>query len=317
MKKGYKHTPQAILKMKESSKGVITWNKGQHYSPKTEFKNGRTLCIKCHRTTKTYGGRKENGMKETRELNYGSKATINLGNYENISPMFNIKRIIELNGEHFDYDKEFQEMREIVDSQLNVYVQQHKTKDFEVKFREKDGKKYVSVTQVISPEPYTGNPLYGERGTILHRVFEGIVTKGEYVWDVTDEEKKKLKPVCNIDDFHYKWIMEDKRFGFRNSERRVFNEEYLYSGRYDADGMFDGVPCIYDLKSGKMSKKEQDKAFMQMSAYINCIDISIPKMVIIPINPKDKQEPIVSDKIDFYYGRFIEKRLQFRKEYGV
>ena len=43
------------------------------------------------------------------ELNYGNKATINTGNYENISPMFNIKKILESTTD-LNINQEFNEM---------------------------------------------------------------------------------------------------------------------------------------------------------------------------------------------------------------
>ena len=248
---------------------------------------------------------------ETIELNYGNKATINTGNYENLSPMFNIKRIIQSSTD-LSITTEFEAMKKLVDDQLNAYIKSHQAQSLNLKFYEKDGKKYISVTQVITPiKPKIPNfELYGLRGDIYHRIFKLWTTKGEYKPDITDEEKEKLKIIKGIDENALEWVTKEPNVEYVTSEQEVFNDEYLYAGRYDACGILDKIPAIFDLKSGRVDK---DKWFMQLAAYAKAVG-DIKLMVVYSL--KDKKI-YTDDRIDFYFGMFIQKRKDFKERYGV
>jgi len=250
---------------------------------------------------------------ETIELNYGNKATINTGNYENISPMFNIKRIIQSSTD-LNITNELNAMKDIVDGQLNDYIKAHQAEILNPRTYEKDGKKYVSVTQVITPiKPKIPNfELYGLRGDIYHRIYKRWTTENKYIVDISLEEKEKLKPVKGIEDNALDWIIKLEDIEYITSEKTVYNDTYLYAGTYDSAGLFKKVPSVLDLKSGRI---DLDKCFMQLSAYAKCLDVE--QMVILPIHPSEKHEPIISNEVDFYFGMFIQKRKDFKERYGL
>ena len=244
------------------------------------------------------------------ELNYGNKCTINTGNYENISPMFNIKKIIE--GGDVDIVKEFEDMKTLVDGQINAYIKAHQTEILNPRIYEKDGKKYISVTQVITPiKPKIPNfELYGVRGDIYHRIFEKWTTKGKYEVDITNEEKKRLEPIKGIDETALDWVTQLKDVEYITSERVVYNDEYMYAGKYDACGLYNKCPVVFDLKSGRI---DTDKCYMQLSAYAKAIG-DISSMMVFSLQDK---KIYTSEKIDFYFGMFIKARKDFKERWGV
>ena len=115
-----------------------------------------------------------------------------------------------------------------------------------------------------------------------------------------------------MDGYDFEWVKYDKKFVFGKSEQEVINWEDKYIGTYDADGLYDGVECTYDLKSGRLDK---NKWFMQLAAYNK--PRGIKRMVVIHIGPKAKQTPYVEDDVDKYYAMFMEKRAEFKERFGI
>ena len=265
-------------------------------------------------------------MKKTYELNYGNKATINTGNYENLSPMFNIKTIVETNGEAIDIKAEFETMKKLVEEQLNQAIQEVKDKEklkllTNVRFYERDGKKYPSVTSIISMGEKLDIPnidLYSLRGELLHKIPSQYIKEGVLYTKIEEDLKKKLLPIGGIDEHlkYLSYITEDERMVFKNSEVEVFNDEHLYAGRYDADGTFDKEISFVDFKSGELNKNRTEEAFMQLAAYAKCHN-DVKTIVIYPINHKSKKEPIVTNDIDKYFSLFLVKREEFKKKFGI
>ena len=262
-------------------------------------------------------------MKKTYEINYGNKATINTGNYENLSPMYNIKCIMETE-RGVDLEKEFAALRNIVDKELKHSVdmvrQELLIKSLKhIRFYEKDGKKYPSVTSIINPDPIEGIPnfeLCGLRGTILHRWFEEYLTTGKTECYISDAEKEQLAIIGGVEGFDFSWVMDNRDFEFDKSEVEVYNDTELYAGRYDGDGLFQGKTALFDLKSGDLSKKRIEKAFIQLSAYAKCLP-DIKELVVIPCHPKAKKIPPTTTEIDKYYAMFKQKRTEFKERFGI
>ncbi len=265
---------------------------------------------------------------KTYELNYGNKATVNLGDYENLSPMYNEKLIITVeDGIEINIAEELEKMRAIVDEQLRLNVlnirNAKKAKDIgNFRFYTKDGKQYISVTSVLNPEPKTPEDEarlkpYGDRGTALHRIFAHLIENGELT-SPTAEEKELCSSVGGFLGYEF-WFKKDERFDFRGAEREIFNDELQFAGRYDADGYFYGQPALFDLKSGSLDKSGIDKAFLQLSAYNASLETPKEVLVIIPVGPKSKKEPIITEgeKIKVYWDLFKIKRQAFRDKYGV
>ena len=268
-------------------------------------------------------------MARTYELNYGNKATVNLGDYENESPMYNQKLIITIDdGIEINIAEEFEEMRQVVDEQLRLNVAKIRQRKLstdlkDLRFYEYEGKRYPSVTSIISLGEKLDIPnleLYGRRGEILHRIFARTITDGKYVWDVTKEEEQALALIGGISekDFGFKELLTNDRFDFRLSEVEVYNVEHLYAGRFDAEG-FDGqLKVIFDLKSGSMNKEAMTRAFMQLAAYAHCRE-GIQALIILPVSPKTKKEPIIAtnSEMERYWQMFLAKRREFKEKFGL
>jgi len=264
-------------------------------------------------------------MKRIYEINYGNKATINTGNYENLSPMFNIKTIIESeNGSRVYIRKEFKKMKKVVEDELKKSIDSIKQEQLlkslkHLRFYEKDGVKYPSVTSIINPDPIEGIPnleLYGLRGEIIHRWFGEIVTSGSSKCFISDVEKERLVIIGGVEGFDINWVTNDSQLEFDKSEVEVYNTKDVFAGRYDADGLLGGKVSLFDCKSGDLSKKGIERAFMQLSAYASCVP-DIKQLVIIPCNPKAKKVPVVSTEIDKYYALFMAKRKEFKERFGI
>jgi hypothetical protein len=193
-----------------------------------------------------------------------------------------------------------------------------------MRFYEKDGKKYPSVTSIISQgEEYTGNPLCGLKGDVLHRIFARMVSDGRFVWDVTEEDAMKLGDKFSVKTSDLDWITNKfaGKLDFRGSEVEVYNDEHTYAGRYDADGYVieseagDGVAALFDLKSGNMTTEAKEKAFIQMAAYSQCVpQLGIEEMVILSTQKKDI---FTSTDILGYFAKFLALRKSFREKFNV
>jgi len=262
------------------------------------------------------------GQSKTYELNYGNKATINTGNYENESPMFNVKKIITLDdGLEIDIASEFKEMRFLVDNQLHKAIDETKNRGkakalegFRIK--EIEGVQYPSVTTIITPEmPEIPNlELYGLRGNMWDRVFTRMVEEGKYEEDFTKEELDQLVIIGGMKGHSLEWVVKNEDFDFRTAQVNIVNKKDIYCGRYDADGFYKGDVATFDCKSGTLNKSMIDKSFMQLAAYAKAREEQSRYLVIIPTQ---KQEPIVSEEVDKYYAKFMKLRAEFKDKYGI
>jgi hypothetical protein len=249
-----------------------------------------------------------------------------MGDYEQLSPFYSTKLVIEADGIEVDVKAEYERIREDIDFLLRVNVENIKNakKAKEIgnfRFYERNGMKYVSVTSVLNPEPKTPEDEarlrpYGDRGTALHRQFAHLIENAR-LDSFTTEELQSCASVGGFTGYEF-WFNGDKRFDFRLAEVEVYNDTLLYAGRFDAQGFFDGKKAKFDLKSGSLDKAGIEKAFLQLAAYDNCQDPS-DVLVIIPIGPKSKKEPIVAsgDEIKAYFDKFVGKRKAFKEKYGV
>lgn len=258
-------------------------------------------------------------MSRSYELNYGNKHTVNIGNYENLNPMYNAKLIITVeDGIEVNLNEEFNIMREIVDLNLKNNVRGIKDslkakenaealKQF--RFYDKDGKKYISVTSVLNPDLKTPEEIerlkpYGEKGDAQHKLFENAIKTGKI-----DDLPKELS-----------WIFKDVKIDLRRSEFRVYDDKTLTAGTCDADGYYDDKLTGYDLKSGNLTYKDSlVKAKEQLAEYWNADGKKWEQAIILPTHEKVKQEPIIisRDELVKHLESFMKKRNEFRERYGV
>jgi hypothetical protein len=139
------------------------------------------------------------------------------------------------------------------------------------------------------------------------------ISQGRYLWDVSEEETKKLEIIGGLSktEWDLNWVGE-LGFDFSLSEQEVYNDEYMYCGKYDSKS----ADVIYDFKSGSPTKDMFEKAFIQLSAYAKCLP-DVKKLVVIPLNPKAKHHTQETTEIDKYFSIFLKKRAEFKERYGV
>jgi len=250
------------------------------------------------------------------EITMGDKWTVPLKQYENRSPLVSITKTVE--GDRVDATKEIADLWAIIDKSIKeikgrveqeylISVLKH------LRFYEKDGIQLPSVTSIINPEPYTADPLYGDRGDMKHEE----LANDNYDAIYTDEEEARFAHIGGLRAYSLKWIKEDREIEFDKKEQVVYNMEDLYAGRYDVGGLYKGKVAIFDLKTGDMSKAGQEKAFMQLAAYAKATALNPQQLVILPVGPKIKNIPIVTTEIDKYYSMFMELRRAFKDRFGL
>jgi hypothetical protein len=254
----------------------------------------------------------------TYELSLGDKWLIPLKQYENRSPMVNIKEIItseveltdkELKDRLFVMSANVNEVLRKIRADINSGYISEVLKDF--RFYDSKGRKYPSVSAILNPDPKTAEQKaflepYGLKGEHYHSCFGELINTGI----CSDKSVEK----------ELEWIFNLKRFDFRRSEFVVLDDTNEYGGRCDADG-FDGeLPAGFDLKSGNLTNKgEIEKTFEQLSAYWNADGKRWESAIILPLHEKMKKEPIVRTRpqLEEYLKSFLSKRDKFRERYGI
>lgn len=215
-------------------------------------------------------------MQRSVEIHYGRTFTANKGNYENDKPMWNEKIMLSFNGESPAevaeiQNREYEEMKKRVDERANAEWEKYRLQFSGLRVREKDGKKYPSVTSIISPEPYTGNPEYGTRGTELHRLIDQFINTGKW-----QEPQVKLQTL-SFDDIKYKEFFTQygpkiKSIKGSFTSLEVFNEKFLYSGEIDRLLMVNDIPSLVDYKTGGWK-------WMQLVAYWKALPKNIQEKI--------------------------------------
>ena len=97
------------------------------------------------------------------------------------------------------------------------------------------------------------------RGTLSHRACE--------LYDLGTLNEETLDPqlVPYLDG--WKKAVSDLKLTFKHIEERLFNETYWYTTCPDRIGLFDEVPCVVEIKSGKV----QPWTALQLSAQAACL----------------------------------------------
>ena len=153
------------------------------------------------------------------EICYSNSVTINRGNYENEKPFYSQKVVIESETE-IDTTEEYNKLRGIIDPLALARFKEGKINEAGLRVRIKGERKYPSVTSILSPAPYTGNPEYGTRGTEIHRLINHYAVNCE--WLVPKESLKTLKyEDVKYQDF-FKTNIERIDFSGHESEIEVF-----------------------------------------------------------------------------------------------
>jgi len=257
-------------------------------------------------------------MKKTIEVTYGCSYKINKGSYEQEAPLYSAKTITEVSPQETglgqgEYAKvEFNQLKAIVDPLLAEHVAKSKNNIDHIRVREKDGKKYPSVTSILNPDPFKGDPAFGIRGIEYHRAFNYWLTTGHFTLDTTIDIAP-LKWDIGLD----KWI---ETFGARIKrdsaiiEQEVFNDAYAFSGEADfiadvevAEGVW--ARCLVDIKTGGYK-------WEQLFAYAQCLNALDVRYVAIADLKKCEFKVKHVEEVK-YWERFLIKRGEFKSRFNI
>jgi len=197
-----------------------------------------------------------------------------------------------------------------------------------IRFREKDGRKYPSVTSILGWDTdwrITQEELsqYASRGHIIHYLCYEYLQTGKWI---NPEDAPELKDdVATVmsgklglhwDDCSHKAFFETSRkdIVITDFEQTVFNDELLYCGRYDMKGAYKGKKAIFDIKSGSVHD------FRQLAAYAVPVG-DIETIVICAVGRTDNKsgymKPKISDDIEGEFKSFKKAREKFRLRFGI
>ena len=253
-------------------------------------------------------------MKKSLEIVYSRSLKLNKGNYQQDAPMWSEKMCLELNGQSDEEiavleQTEYQKLKDRIDSRAETEWNRTALELSGLRVREKDGKRFPSVTSILKPEPYTGNPEYGTRGTEIHRLCNKFMSEG--VWD---EPTIKLEKI-SFEQIKYRefFAKHEKRLDFKKHKTNieVYNDKWIYSGEVDLICSVDGLLTLVDLKTGGWD-------WPQLVAYEKCgtgkvkqlavFDLKSGEIHLLEVGGKEYQE---------HWENFIHKRGQFFARFGV
>ena len=253
-------------------------------------------------------------MKRTIEITSSFSGTISTGQFENERPMFSLKDTIEVDGAK-DIDIKIRKRQEQLhdmcygmfkEAERKSIVQriEKERKDIRFYLCPIHKKNYPSVTSVIGWDAdfYISTDelnQYAAQSTIQHLIFNHFIEKNEWIEPEKIPEAYKYIVIVKKGSLRLDYkagnipgFLEKYPIKFKSSEKAVFNHEYKYAGRPDADGEplqskewekagAISVPTIFDVKR----TADKVKAFKQMAAYAKCKGNSkVKQLCIIPIN---------------------------------
>lgn len=206
---------------------------------------------------------------------------------------------------------------------------------------EKCGKQHPSVTSILNYDADFFMPPYqlqqhASLGNIKDARAKHFVLTGKWVepkelqeiWgDIVTVTKGDLN--LNISEGNFENFVKDYPFKELHVATPLMNCEEGYGGTPD---LF-GVP---DAKNGKWAKLDfsveslmsmvslkssydKEKNLCQEAAYIKADKLKMTQMIVVALNDNVQgyAKPIVSDKVDFHYEIFKNKKKQFYTRYAL
>ncbi len=293
-------------------------------------------------------------MRKSLEICASFTGKISTGQYEQASPFFSVKEVIEeVEGEELSdlvIKMRQQELQDICVAQFNkaaeILYQQKVEKSYKnIRFYDgKEGLKYPSVTSVINmDENFFTDPMelsqMAARGTIIHKQCELFLKDG--IWrepkDIPEISAYVFTVVKGslglvIDDVNFQAFYKDYPFKVISQEATVINHEVKYGGRMDIlcviestnkgkwdkiDGIAFDVPTILDIKTG--ASLDTAKGLIQQAAYAMCNE-TVKQIGLIHLTKENVcgyAKPKITSKIESYWNIFLNKRKKFAERYGV
>lgn len=264
-----------------------------------------------------------------REITVGLSGVIPVAAYENLRPSFSMtvepvagekpSEIVSVLQQYLHDVFEHESNRgkaDLIDKQYS-----------NIRFYEKDGKKYPSVTSILDWSKQwrvTADELrqYASRGTILEAMVNMFLLTGEWLDPFGTESLKEDVSILMSGSLKFTWetcshkiFMEKYRDKIKTEkfQQTVFNEENLYAGTYDILGTFDGLKSIMDIKSGGFDMR-------QLAAYAIC-EKDIEQLVVLLVGPTDNKcgyrKPVVCNTIQKEFEEFLKARAKFKQRFGI
>ena len=197
-----------------------------------------------------------------------------------------------------------------------------------MRFREKDGKKYPSVTSILGWQTdwrMTSEELtqYSSRGNIIHHIsYEylktGVWVNPENVTELKDDVATVLGGSLGLhwnQCSHEKFFEENRKdIEIEAYEQTIFNDELFYCGTYDMKGTYKGKKAIFDIKSGSVHN------MAQLAAYA-VAEQGIEALVICAVGKTENKSGVIKPKVSTdIKGEFIsfrKAREKFRLRFGI
>lgn len=294
-------------------------------------------------------------MKRTIEIAASFTGKISTGAYENESPFFSVKDVMEMDEADYIADEQIksrqQELYKICHDQFKHHAEisnaERIAKEYKnLRFYEgQNGVKYPSVTSIIGWDEdfYVSEDAlaqYAARGTIIDKQVEIFLLTGEW------KEPKDIPEIypelvilkqgnlgLTFDDVDFRAFYEAYPFKVISCQGVVLNHQHRYGGRMDikaiiestnkgkwdkVEGVIFDVPIILDIKSGSIDKTKHLK---QQTAYLHCQDNNdVAAVGLIPLNKETQQgfsKPIMESNKEKYWHLFIKDRENFKKRFGI
>jgi hypothetical protein len=265
-----------------------------------------------------------------KEIRASLSGVIPIASYENLKPYYEISAEIEPGD---DVDAEFKKLKKIIRWHFEQEGNQAKADVIEkqyagIRFYEKDGKKYPSVTSILGWDidwKISEDELqqYASRGTIVHKLVELYLKEGSWANPLEIPElegdvatlmggSKKL----SWNDCSHKAAVEGIMGDLKvvQLENELYNDENLYAGRADLVCLYKGKQTIMDFKTGTTADMRP------LAAYSACMK-GIEQLVIVPVGPTDNKsgikKPIVCTDIQGEYKKFLYARAKLRERCGI
>lgn len=248
------------------------------------------------------------------EVVYSDSMKINKGNYEQQSPFYSAKSILSLpDGADLESvcNAKYEQLKGIVDPLLKADYDKCRTDLANIRIREKDGKKYPSVTSILNPDGMNKKiknlEQYSARGNEADRIFKQLMTVGT-TSEVDKSKFPDLEWTYDIKDFiKSNKILRKLEMPLWKADVEVFNEEYMYSGEID---LLKEDILILDVKTGAW-KWEQQIAYAKCKPSVQLVaiaDLKENKYVELPITDKIIQKA---------WESFIYRRGEFKARFGI
>ena len=206
-------------------------------------------------------------------------------------------------------DEEYQRIKSFVDDRVEAQAKAVSNDTSRLRIRVKDGKKYPSVTSIMSPDPSPVPNIekYALRGTEYNRGFNEFV------------QGKPWTPNPSVDISPLKWEFDLSKFfeqfgkeiKFSFLKKKVFNEKHLYYGEIDFLGTYKDMTCLADFKTGSWKLE-------QLAAYAKCLP-QLPECLAIFDLKKNKVVAwkTEDEEVKEAWERFLVLRGRIQERFGI